>query len=133
MRDAELGRRFVDKLVNVWTTEGDDAWVVVHVEVQGEAETNFARRMYVYNYRLFDRYDRRIISFAVLADDRKAWRPSHFGYALWGYELSMRFPIVKLLDYVGREAELEANPQLIQRSKHSLIWKRTLPYECACQ
>lgn len=110
VRDAELGRRLVDKLVKVLTTEGDETWVVVHVEVQGEAETDFARRMYIYNYRLFDRYDRRIISLAVLADDRKAWRPNHFGYALWGYELSMQFPIVKLLDYGRREAELEVNP-----------------------
>ena len=71
VRDAELGRRLVDKLVKVYTTEGKETWVVVHVEVQGQKETDFARRMFVYYYRLFDRYNRQVVSLAVLADDRR--------------------------------------------------------------
>lgn len=109
VRDAELGRRLVDKLVKVWTIEGDEAWVVVHIEVQGQEESAFAKRMYVYNYRLFDRYDRRVVSLAVLADDRESWRPKAFGYELWGCKVRMEFPIVKLLDYADREQELEAS------------------------
>jgi hypothetical protein len=31
--------------------------------------------MYVYNYRLFDRYDRPVVSLAVLADASPTWRP----------------------------------------------------------
>ncbi|MCP4396374.1 MAG: cytosolic protein, partial [bacterium] len=61
MRNAEVGRRVVDKLVKVFTTDGDETWVVVHVEVQGQYEVDFAKRMYVYNYRLFDRYNRDIV------------------------------------------------------------------------
>ena len=58
VRDAELGRRLVDKLVKVHTREGLEAWVLVHIEIQGQEDADFAKRMYVYNYRLFDRYDR---------------------------------------------------------------------------
>jgi hypothetical protein len=65
--------------------------------------------MYVYNYRLFDRYDRRVVSLAVLADDRESWRPKAFGYELWGYKIRVEFPIVKLLDYAVREQELETS------------------------
>ena len=32
----------------------------------GEHDPDFAKRMYVYNYRLFDRYDRPVVSLAVL-------------------------------------------------------------------
>ena len=56
VQDAELGRRHADKLVKVWAHDGNEAWVLIHVEVQGEAERAFAERMYVYHYRLFDRY-----------------------------------------------------------------------------
>ena len=55
VRDAELGRRLADKLVKVWRRDGEEAWVLVHVEVQEDVEKTFARRMYVYNYRIFDR------------------------------------------------------------------------------
>lgn len=36
MRDAELGRRLVDKLVKIYRTGGKEAWVLVHVEVQSQ-------------------------------------------------------------------------------------------------
>src|SRR5437868_14789290 len=48
VRDAELGRRLADKLVKVWRRDGEEAWVLIHVEVQGEPDTGFERRMYVY-------------------------------------------------------------------------------------
>jgi hypothetical protein len=56
--ESEQGRRVVDKLVKVWRINGQDEWVLVHVEVQSQQEAEFAQRMYVYNYRLFDRYNR---------------------------------------------------------------------------
>ena len=58
------------------TLEGAEAWVLVHIEIQGDADADFAKRIYVYNYRIFDRYDRRTASLAVLTDDRPQWRPS---------------------------------------------------------
>ena len=69
VREAEVGRRYVDKLVKVWTTDGAECWVLIHVEVQTTRDAEFPRRMYVYNYRVFDRYNRPVASLAVLADD----------------------------------------------------------------
>jgi len=107
VRDAELGRRLVDKLVRVWRKDGEETWVLVHLEVQGRVDPEFAKRMYEYNYRLFDRYDRQVASLAVLTDRREDWRPDSFGYELWGCEISIRFPVVKLLDYESRWDALE--------------------------
>lgn len=84
--------------------------MLVHVEVQSQAEASFARRMYVYHYRLFDRYERLVASLAVLGDEQPGWRPDHFGYELWGCQAQLRFPSVKLLDYRARWALLEASP-----------------------
>jgi hypothetical protein len=66
--------------------------------------------MYVYNYRLFDRYDKEVISLAILADDDPSWRPSQYGYGRWGFHAGIAFPTVKLLDYAGKAQALEANP-----------------------
>ncbi|WP_227498549.1 hypothetical protein [Synechococcus sp. PCC 7336] len=41
VRDAEVGKRWTDKLVKVWRKDGNEAWVIIHVEVQGQPETVF--------------------------------------------------------------------------------------------
>jgi hypothetical protein len=97
--DAEIGRRLVDKVAKVWLLDGEEAWVLVHVEVQGQYDSQFAERMYTYNYRLFDRHKKRVISLAVLADEQANWRPSSYSYQLGGCRVSLEFPVAKLLDY----------------------------------
>ena len=127
VRDAELGKRVADVLVKVWQHDGTEKWLLIHVEVQGWPESDFPRRMFVYHYRIFDRYDRQVISLAVLTDDRPNWRPNHFGYDLGGCRLDFQFGVVKLLDFVGREEVLEAsdNPfALITRAHLAMLQTR---------
>src|SRR5262249_25745511 len=110
VREAELTRRTVDKLVKVWRRSGKEEWVLIHVEVKAQEEMEFAKRMYVCNYRLFDRYNRTVVSLAVLGGDRPGWRPAEFGHTLWGCGVRFWFPVVKLLDHAADVAALEANP-----------------------
>ena len=107
---AQEKRRHADKLVKVWRRTGEEMWVLVHIEIQAGYETDFGERMFVYYYRLFDRYRLPLASLVVLADDRLQWRPDHYERQLWGCDLKLKFPVVKLLDYQGRLAELEADP-----------------------
>ncbi len=65
--------------------------------------------MYIYNYRAFDLYEKPVVSLAVLGDERKNWRPSAYGYALGGCEVSLKFPIAKLVDYEAQWQDLEAS------------------------
>lgn len=117
---TKKGRAHVDKLVKVWRRDGREAWVLVHVEVQSQVERTFPRRMYIYNYRLFDRYNRLVASLAVLADDRADWRPTSYRNSLWGCAAGIEFPVAKLLDYAGREAELaqSSNPFAVVVQAH---------------
>jgi hypothetical protein len=110
VRAGEQGRRIVDKLVKVWLTSGEETWLLIHVEVQAWRERDFARRMHVYNYRIFDHYGREVISLAVLADDDPNWRPTRYGYGRWGFHTGTEFPAPKLLDYALRWQALEADP-----------------------
>jgi hypothetical protein len=110
--DAALGRRMVDKLVKVHLTDGQEQWVLVHVEVQTQPALGFPERMFVYHYRIRDRFDARCATFGVLADGDPAWRPAEFRDELLGTELVLRFSTAKLLDYEADMAALEgeANP-----------------------
>ena len=99
VRDAELGKRLADKLVQVWRVNGEETWVLAHIEVQSSEQSNFAQRMHVYNYRLSDRYNIPIASLAVLGDERTSWRPNHYQTEIWGCSVTFQFPIIKLLDY----------------------------------
>src|SRR5690348_8566281 len=73
VRDAELGKRLADKLVQVWLLNGREIRLLIHTEVQARTEDDFAQRMYVYHYRISDRYNQQVISLEVLADERPDW------------------------------------------------------------
>jgi hypothetical protein len=109
VRDAELGKRLADKLVKVWKLSGEETWVLVHIEIQNQKESQFGERMFVYYYRLRDKYDLPIVSLAILGDEQETWRPQPMTSELWGCNVRFEFPIVKLLDYVPRWEELEAS------------------------
>ncbi len=108
-RRAVVGRRHVDKLIKVWRRSGQETWVLIHTEVQGNRETDFARRLYTYHSRLTDRYNRPVVTLVVLTDDHPDWRPERYEHALWGCRAVLEFPSVKLLDYRDHAGELEAS------------------------
>ncbi|MBK5964014.1 hypothetical protein CCR95_07915, partial [Thiocystis minor] len=54
--DSPRGRRYADKLVRVRALDGQAIAVLIHVEVQGDAESGFGERMFLYQTRLRDRY-----------------------------------------------------------------------------
>jgi len=99
--------RSVDKLVRVHRKNGKEELVLVHVEIQSQKTGDFCERMYLYNSLIYRRYGQKVASFAVLADSDASWRPDHFGYQLWGSEVRLSFPMVKLIDYRDRTRELE--------------------------
>ncbi|KAF0240883.1 MAG: hypothetical protein FD167_4087, partial [bacterium] len=107
VRDAEVGTRRVDKLVKVWRKNGKEQWVLIHIEIQAQKDEEFPERIFVYNYRIFDRYKQPVASFAVLIDSNKSWRPTNFEYELWGSRHRLDFVTVKLLDYKKHLSELE--------------------------
>lgn len=110
VRDAEVGTRFVDKLLKVWLIEGEEAWLLLHIELQSQTDSGFAKRMFIYHYRIVDRYDREVVSLAILGDEQPNWRPQEYGYGRWGCEMRLRFPIIKLLDYTWESLEASDNP-----------------------
>jgi hypothetical protein len=120
VREAGLGRRHADVLVRVRRRGGQETWVLVHVEVQSQRDADFERRMWVYHYRIQDRYACPVVGLAVLADANPGWRPDSYRSELWGCEVQVRFPTAKLTDYVGDLEALErsSNPFALLVAAH---------------
>ena len=70
VRDAELGQTVADRLFRVTLKDGRSVQLLIHIEVQTQYDADLARRMYVYQYRLFDCYNDDIEAIAILGDDR---------------------------------------------------------------
>ena len=117
-REAEIGDRRVDKLVKVYQKNGIEYWVLIHVEIQGDRVTEYPVRMFTYNYRSYDISKRPVVSLAILADDDVNWRPSEYGYELWGTQVGFRFTAVKLLDYAESDLEQMSNPFAVVTLAH---------------
>ena len=111
-RQGRKGRRAVDVLASVRRNDGAEQWVLVHVDVQGRFQEDFARRMFTYHARLIDRYEQPVVSLAVLTDGQAAWRSGTYAHDYWGCAVTFRYPVVKVIDWEGREGELArmANP-----------------------
>jgi hypothetical protein len=109
IKSSKTGRLYADKLVKVYVRDGTTKWLLIHIEIQGYDEKDFPKRMFEYNYRIFDKFQKEVISLALLTDDNPNFRPNEYGYSRWGFVVLCRYPVVKLLDYRERLAELEAS------------------------
>jgi hypothetical protein len=110
--EAEVGKLLADKLFKIWLRDGSEQWLLIHIEIQGDYEKEFARRMFDYNAAIWKLYNRDVISLAVLCDDRPDWRPTTFSYGRWGCSMTLVFRSAKLLDHAGQLALLETSNNL---------------------
>ncbi|MBK1990943.1 DUF4351 domain-containing protein [Sphaerospermopsis aphanizomenoides BCCUSP55] len=117
---SETEKRIADKLYKVWLLDKQQIWILIHVEVQSHYDVDFAERMFIYHYRAFDLYHNKVLSLAILGDDRPNWRPDCYHYSIGGGETHVKFPTAKLLDYESRWNELESsnNPFAIITMAH---------------
>jgi len=109
-RNAPVGNRVADKVMEVWHKNGQKAAILVHIEIQGrqrKSEQDIGERMLVYRYRLRDLYNTPIASVVILIDNDPEWRPTSYKEEFWGSSLEVRFSVIKLLDYKARIPELE--------------------------
>jgi hypothetical protein len=110
--DSGLGDRDADVLVKVHLKDNRISYIAVyiHIEVQGQQRPDFMERIFIYLYRAFDiRKETHIpvISVAILTDDNKEYRPNEYFFSLFGFELKMRIPIIKILDYKYNQELIE--------------------------
>jgi hypothetical protein len=106
----EFNPKYVDKLVKVFTKSGKEEWILIHIEVQGSTDKNFARRMYTYHYRILDKYNKPITALAILTDKNKSFKPSVYEYEFMGTSIRYQFNSYKVLEANSEELETSHNP-----------------------
>ena len=104
--DKEIGQvvglighrnRVVDLLAKVLLRNGDEQWILLHIEIQTSAEEGFEFRLACYNGSLLGLYQKRVVTLAVLADLRENWLPQEDSFDLGGFSSRLRFPVCKLI------------------------------------
>ncbi len=105
----EIGKRYADKLVKIYLKSGTEKWLLIHIEVQGYREKNFAERIFIYTYRIFNRYNKEVVSVVILTDPDPGYRPNRYSRQRWGFRLEMEYPLVKLVDYRTSREVLETS------------------------
>lgn len=113
-----------DSLFRVRRKSGDRQLVLIHGEMQTSHDAKLAERMFRYNYRSFDAQGLNVASFAILGDAGKKWRPDRYGWSLWGCKMGIRFPVVKLVDWEGREEELLSSRNPFALITHAFLSTR---------
>lgn len=106
----DFSPKYVDKLVKVFTKEGAERWILVHVEVQGSKDTDFGLRMFQYYYRIHDKFKRPIAAFAILTDTNKRFKPSGFEQEFLGTSVRYAFNSYKVLEQNEVALSENANP-----------------------
>ena len=129
---SKAGGRIADRLIKAFSRDSGDPRYF-HLEVQGKKERGFRRRIHLCNLRGEERFNAHLVSLVLLTDKNPHWRPCRYvsgqfplpsepideqqGPGASGKkkrrqhyldERTLRFLMVKLIDFRGQEADLEA-------------------------
>lgn len=107
---SEESKRYVDRLVRVFMIDGEERWVLVHVEAQGYRDTNFSRRMFIYFYRIFDKFNRDVLSLVVFSELSSRYKPSEFSYQFYTTKLEFKYQTYKILEQDDEKLQKSNNP-----------------------
>jgi len=102
--------KFVDKLVKVFQKDGIEQWILCHVEVQGKNDKEFAKRMFKYYARIFDRFDRPMTAIAIFTGRDGKKLPEIYVHKYMGTELTYKYNTLCILDYDDRHLVASRNP-----------------------
>lgn len=108
--DKPPGTRFVDKLAKVYKRGEGNRWVLCHVEVQGQYDKDFANRMYVYNYRIYERFKRPIMAIAVFSGKEGAAMPDVFVKQFKGTRIAYKYHKLCIQNFSDSTLEAHSNP-----------------------
>ncbi len=107
---GETKNRDADTLVKVFLKNGEEKWVLVHIEVQGYKEEDFSKRMFTYYYRILDRYGKETTAIAILTDENKDFKPNKYEKEFYGTELNYKYNSFKILGKSEKELKENKNP-----------------------
>jgi hypothetical protein len=117
---AQSGQRNreVDVVVKVRLLDGNEQWILVHLEVQTSYEPNFTTRIARYNAGLTWSFGQRVVTLVVLADLRRGWLPDEDVFRVGTFQSRLTFPVCKLLERLDDDWKNDQSlPVLLARAQ----------------
>lgn len=108
--DKKAEVRFVDKLVKVTSSSGDEEWVLVHVEVQNQQDPTFPDRMFRYFTHIFLHYDKPLTAIALFTGKKGPHLAPYYHYQFVGTSLIYQYNALYLSNYTDEELAESDNP-----------------------
>src|SRR5690554_5638527 len=122
------GRNDADLIVKVPMKSGEDQWILIHIEVQEKDSNDFAKRMFRYFYRIYDKFDKEVYAIALMTNDKKSEHPDYFHYNFFGTKVDYTYNVYKFHDHTVEELEQSDNPfaSAIIAGKYASKYKKDL-------
>ena len=110
--EKESDTRFADKLIKVFNREGEEDWILIHIEVQGDTSrrVQFTERMFRYFYRILDKHQKPVSAVAIFtgADGKKM--PDRYTYQYKKTRVLYEYQTLSILDFTDEELKESNNP-----------------------
>ncbi|MBC7525773.1 MAG: Rpn family recombination-promoting nuclease/putative transposase [Flavobacterium sp.] len=108
--ESESDDRRVDKLFEVKLKNNDIKWILLHIEVQSYKDKDFAKRMYHYYSRIFDKYDKEIEAIAVYTYKSDLYKYNEYKQELRTTKLIYQYKIYDIAIQDIKELKKSTNP-----------------------
>ncbi|MDO6432974.1 hypothetical protein Q4E93_20365 [Flavitalea sp. BT771] len=112
--EKESDVRVVDKLVKVFRKDGEEEWVLVHIEIQDKTKARdralFPERMFRYFYRCLDRYRKPVAAIAIYTGPDGKRLPDCYEYQFMRTNLKYQYNTLCILDCPDEELGRSDNP-----------------------
>jgi predicted transposase/invertase (TIGR01784 family) len=108
--DNPSNQRHADKLIKVWLKDGQEAWFLIHIEVQGYQDRHFHRRMFECFYRIWEKYRHPVTGLAIYTDWERTYHFTTFGESFMGSSFNYQFNTYVLRDHPAVELAKNINP-----------------------
>jgi hypothetical protein len=120
--EVATGKRLVDCFLRLHKKGGELRFL--HVEVQGWWEDDLPHRVWVYNKKGTEVVGHEVVTVVLLVDTNPDWRPNRYEYEEWRCKKTFEYPVMKLLDWRGREEELASHPNVFALFVLGHLWSQ---------
>ncbi len=104
------GKKIADKLIKVYMKNGEENWLLIHVEVQGYEDEEFAERMFKYFYRIYDEYSKKITAISIFTDTNSIYEPNEYIYSCYETSLVYKYKSYKVINQREEDLINSENP-----------------------
>ena len=97
-------------MIKLHLDNGQPQYLLVHVEVQGNSQKDFSKRMFRYFYRIYDKFQEDIFTLVILTDPIYSYKPDHFEYKFLDTELKYKYRTYKVIEQSEDKLKKNDNP-----------------------